>query len=161
MSSPFDEAIRRADEIGLRLEVIDGVPVWETSPVKRHQSASFRIQSSIRSTGACECAHYADVYIEFPDGSLKRPDIAIFCEEPKEEDEAITAIPVAVVEIISKNFEKKDLEIAPGFYLAQGVKDIIIFDPRSLEIWHHRADGVQKHASPHSFSLSSGCTLEV
>ena len=161
MRSPYEEAIRRADEAGLRLEVIDGVPIWETSPVKRHQSASFRIQSSIQKTGTCECAHYADVYIEFPDGSLKRPDIAIFCQEPVEEDEAITAIPVAVVEIISKNFEKKDLEIAPGFYLSHGVKEIIIYDPRSQDIWHHREDGVQKFTSPHSFKLESGCSLEV
>ena len=37
----------------------------------------------------CQCAHLSDVLIRFQDGSLKRPDIAIFCAEPPDQDEAI------------------------------------------------------------------------
>jgi len=73
--------------------------------------------------------HAADVYISFPDGSLKRPDISIFCHEPEEEEEAIRLVPEAVVEVISKGFEAKDLEIGREFYLRQAVKDFIVFTP--------------------------------
>lgn len=57
----------------------------------------------------------SDVYVSFPDGSLKRPDISIFCQEPAEEEEAITLVPEAVIEIVSKGFEAKDFEIGPRF----------------------------------------------
>ena len=62
--------------------------------------------------------HLADVSIHFPDGSFKRPDISIFCREPDEEDEAITLVPTAVVEVISVDYEVKDTTIGPQFYLA-------------------------------------------
>ena len=62
----------------------------------------------------------SDVYVSFPDGSLKRPDIAIFCREPDEEDEAIKLVPEAVIEIVGKGYEAKDLELAPQFYLSPG-----------------------------------------
>ncbi len=71
------------------------------------------------------CFQIPDVYIKFPDGSLKRPDIAIFCEEPPDTDEAYQQIPEAVLEVLSKDYEKKDTEIGAPFYLAQGVKDVV------------------------------------
>jgi Putative restriction endonuclease len=74
---------------------------------------------------ACACVHYADIYVAFPDGSLKRPDIAIFCREPEAE---------AVIEVISQGYEFKDLELGPMFYLSQGVKDVVVLDPRSKAI---------------------------
>ena len=78
-----------ADAIGVRLEVTAGVPMWETSPVRRHQQTIDRIRATITpppGEGECACVHLADVYIHFPDGSFKRPDISIFCREPDEED---------------------------------------------------------------------------
>src|SRR5947207_714191 len=92
---PMD-LIMQADEAGIRLESIGGITVWEAMPVARHQDRVFKIQSSIRAApgraGSCECRQYADVVILFPDGSKKRPDIAIFCSEP-ELDAEITQIP--------------------------------------------------------------------
>lgn len=82
---------------GVKLEITGALPTWEASPSSRHQRMVFRIQTSIRRTPEsdkdCACAHLADVYISFPDGSLKRPDIAIFSEEPPDQDEALTTIP--------------------------------------------------------------------
>ncbi|MBC8134614.1 MAG: hypothetical protein H8F28_01835 [Fibrella sp.] len=70
-----------ADAIGLRLELVCGIPVFEAFPVARHQAAIFRIQNSTRSDVSgdipCQCLQYAGVQIRFPDGSRKRPDIAI------------------------------------------------------------------------------------
>ena len=64
--------------------------------------------------------HVANVLYRFADGSLKRPDISILCREPdeSEQDNTITLIPEAVIEIISEGYEAKDLEISPNFYLA-------------------------------------------
>jgi hypothetical protein len=153
-----------ADAIGVRLEVTAGVPTWEASPVRRHQQAIDRIRATITpppGEGACACVHLADVYIHFPDGSYKRPDISIFCREPDEEDEAITLVPTAVVEVISAGYEVKDITIGPQFYLAQGVADVIVLDPRSMAVTHYRTSGVQRGVSPLPIVTVTGCSLTV
>ncbi len=157
----------QANELGVRLEMVGGLPLWETYPVLRHQKAIDRIRASIECNSdylaeeGCACIHAADVYVSFPDGSLMRPDIAIFCREPDEEDKAITLVPEAVVEVISKGYEIKDLEIAPRFYLSQGVKDVIVFDPHTLLVWHIRNDKTEHGTSPLTIDLKCGCRCTV
>lgn len=171
-TTSVDQALFRrlmqADELGIRLEVVGGLPIWEASPVLRHQEAVDRIRASIQqsATGSssgqrCACYHAADVYVVFPDGSLKRPDISIFCRRPDELDGAITLVPEAVIEIISKGFEAKDLEIGPRFYLSQGVKDVIIFDPHTLLVLHLTPTTTQRVVSPVDISLACGCDCRV
>ena len=155
----------QADELGIRLEMVAGLPIWEASPVRRHQRAVDRIRATLQpgtqGKGGCGCIHLADVYIVFPDGSFKRPDISVFCREPEEDDEAITLLPEAVIEIISRGYEAKDLEIGPRFYLSQGVKDVIVFDPHTLVVLHLTPTSAARHVSPVDVTLACGCTCRV
>lgn len=156
----------QANELGVRLEIVRGLPLWEAHPIMKHQRAIDRIRASIepRTPAAltgCQCIHVSDVYVRFPDGSLKRPDVAIFCREPDEEEEAVTLAPEAVIEVISKGFEAKDLEIGPHFYLSQGVKDVVVFDPYTLLVLHVRSDVVARHVSPVAIELQCGCCCVV
>jgi Uma2 family endonuclease len=151
-------------EGAIKLEFTAGIPTWEAFPGVRHQRVIDRIRTSIQSTPAndsCACAHYSDVSIQFSDGSFKRPDIAIFCEEPPDQDEALTIIPLAVVEIISPNYEYKDLELNPPFYLSQGVLDVVIVDPRSGIVRHHRATALATHQAPVTLDLQCGCRCTI
>ena len=159
----IDPKFVRAEELGIRQEVVSGLPIWEAAPALRHQRAVDRIRATIapRTGTSCACMHVADVYVSFPDGSLKRPDISIFCKEPAELDDAITLVPEAVVEVVSKGYEAKDLTIAPGFYLSQGVKDVVIFDPVSLAVVHARRDGTKRGTSPIAIDLECGCHVVV
>lgn len=160
----FQNLSQEADQIGLRLEIVKGSHIWEMAPTKRHQKAVDVIRDSIDkaiSEQSCECVHYADVYIKFYDGSYKRPDISIFCSEPEEEDEAITMIPEAVIEIISQGYEEKDVITGPNFYLSQGVKDVVVFDPRTLAVLHLRKDKVERLTSEVKILLECGCEIEV
>lgn len=152
-----------SNELGVRLEIIGGLPIWEAQPLYKHQKAIDRIRATIEKTEntGCACIHASDVYISFPDGSLKRPDISIFCREPDEEDEAIRLIPEAVIEIISRGYEYKDMEIAPNFYLAQGVKDVAVFNPYTLSVLHVRRNKVQHHISPTEILFECGCKVIV
>jgi Uma2 family endonuclease len=159
---PLDPKFLRAEELGIRLEVVSGLPIWEAHPVWKHQKAIDRIRATIVGRGSgCACVHASDVYVQFPDGSLKRPDIAIFCREPDEAEDAISLVPEAVVEVVSKGYEAKDLEIGPPFYLAQGVKDVIVFDPTSLLVLHARRDKTVRQTSPQALVLECGCELTV
>lgn len=165
----MDAKFLNAEQLGIRLEIVGGLPIWEPYPVYKHQKAIDRIRASIEKTtpstattdNGYECIHISDVYINFPDGSLKRPDISIFCREPEEEEEAITLVPEAVIEVISKGYEAKDLEIGPHFYLSQGVKDVIVFDPYTLLVLHVRREEVVRKVSPVEISLECGCKCIV
>lgn len=159
------QALVDADEAGFRLEIMDSLGVWEVQPARRHIAKAKKIEQSIRpapgSETGCECVTYQDLYIQFPDGSLKRPDISVFCREPDEEDEAVTLVPEAVVEVVSRGSEVKDLELNPPFYLARGVKDVIVVDPYTGQVFHHRRDGVNRLTSPVAIHLECGCQLEA
>ncbi len=162
----MDPKYLRADELGIRLEMVAGLPIWEPHPVYKHQKEVDRIRSSVASVeseapAVCKCIHAADIYVSFPDGSLKRPDISIFCREPDEQEEAVTLVPEAVIEVISKGYEAKDLEIGPQFYLSQGVKDVVVFNPYTLVVLHVRRDGVERSISPVEVGLECGCTCTV
>jgi Uma2 family endonuclease len=161
---PNLELLLEADELGYRLEVTGGLTTWEISPMKSHQKVIDRIRASIKAAlETCECVHYADVFVHFEDGSLKRPDISVFCSEPDEENTPITLLPKAVIEVISKGYEAKDLELNPPFYLGQGVLDILVLNPATNEVWHFRSDLEQpkKYVSPMTLKLECGCEITV
>ena len=159
----FEELVEMADDAGVKLEITGGIPTWEAFPGMRHQKTIGRIFVSVERLSGSECACFqvSDAYIKFPDGSLKRPDIAIFCEEPPDIDEAYPQIPEAVLEVLSKDYEKKDTEIGAPFYLEQGVKDVILFDPRTREVTHRRRDGDRLLKSPVTIQLECGCQITV
>lgn len=150
----------------VRLERAGGIPTWEPMPGLRHQRAIDRIRAGIgpapgAPAGGCGCHHAADVLIRFGDGSFRRPDIAIFCADPPDTDEALEIMPAAVVEVLSPGYERKDTEIGAPFYLAQGVADVILVDPRSDGVTHRTAAGASEHVSPATLTLSCGCRLIV
>ncbi len=90
-----------------------------------------------------------------------RPDISVFCIEPEEEEEAIKQVPGAVIEVISKKYEAKDLQISPPIYLTNGVKDIVVFNPYTMEVVHFRQGEVLRSASPTRIEFECGCSCEV
>lgn len=167
----IEELILQTDASGapVRLEYVRGRTRWEASPSSRHQKMLQRIERTVRpspgdATG-CACFTLADVLIRFPDpeGSIKRPDLAIFCEEPPDSDEALNVVPVAVVEILSPGYEDKDLgpDGAP-FYLEHGVLDVVVVDPRSGAVFHFRPGHPPATLqAPVTLPLTCGCTLEV
>ena len=157
---PLDPKYLLAEQLGIRLETVGGLAIWEAQPVYRHQKAVDHIRGNIKRPegGPCACVHVANVYVQFPDGSLKRPDVAIFCREPSEEDEAITLVPEAVIEVVSKGYEAKDLEIGPRFYLSQGVRDVVVFDPATLLVLHVTAERAERLVSPAPITFACGCS---
>lgn len=162
----MDSQLLRSEELGVRLEIVKGLPIWEASPVYKHQKAIDRIRASFKRAETakrkCGCVHIANVYVNFPDGSMKRPDISVFCREPKETDEAIKIVPEAVIEVISKGYEAKDLEIGVPFYLLQDVKDIVVFNPYTNAVLHFKKGKRKKTLkSPVEVEFACGCSCVV
>jgi Uma2 family endonuclease len=160
-----EEMMIYTHDLGIRLEIVDGLSVWEGPLTWRHQKAVDRIRSTIRpaegTEGECDCLHCYGLAMRFPDGSQKRPDIAIFCRRPDEEDEEVTLLPEAVIEILSKGYEAKDLQIGVPFYLKQGIKDVLVFDPYTLKVLHFRQTETREMISPVEIRLECGCLCTV
>ena len=153
-----------AHEAGIKLEYVSGIPVWEASPVIRHQQKSFEIQVSLMNhakQSGCECVSVADLTILFPDGSIKRPDISVFCSVPQEQDTACTVMSEAVIEILSKGYEKKDTEISLPFYLKQEILDIVLFNPFSNRVSHYHEGKLNEYDSPVELTFACGCRATV
>lgn len=164
----IEQLLVQSDKLGIKLEIMGNLPVWEPQPVYRHQKHAKRISESIRPCNntahsrPCDCIWIQDVYIKFPNG-LKRPDISILCHEPPEDqqDRALSVVPEAVIEIISKGFERKDLKEGPAFYLANGVKDIVVFDPFIEKTYHFKPDFTAEYTAPVSLHLDCGCIIDL
>jgi Uma2 family endonuclease len=162
----LEELYNGIQDTGIRLERVGGLTVWEAQPVYRHQAAIKRIENSIRAVAGdsgCGCFGISDVSVIFPDGSQKRPDISVFCSEPPEDeqDSAVTLLPDAIIEVISKGFEAKDYDVGVPFYIANGVKDVITLDPRNKEVRHYRGAVIERHVSPVEIVLQCGCMCTV
>lgn len=154
-----------AEELGIRLEIIGKLKIWEASPIYKHQKEIDRIRDSFKKVekdgNICECIDVADVYVQFPDGSLKRPDISVFCREPEEQEEAIKQVPEIIIEVISKGYEEKDLELSPPIYLANGVRDVVVLNPYTNEVSHFREGEMLKKISPIAIEFECGCCCTV
>jgi Uma2 family endonuclease len=155
------------DALGLpiKLEVVEGQNVWSMSPTKRHQRVIDAIRRSIRTAEGsdCGCVHYSDVLIRFGETrGGRRPDIAIWCQEPEEEDTPISDPPQAVVEITSPGSKHKDHDIAATYYLARGVWDVIVVDPEQQRAWLTTLGGqTQALSLPWEGVLRMGCALTI
>lgn len=154
-----------ADASGFKLEMTNGIPTWEAFPVYRHQKKIDAIRTGLKPPlqmeGGCECVHVADLTIQFPDGSVKRPDIAIYCHEPVDQDTACNEIPEAVIEIISKGYEKKDTEISLPFYLSYNIPDIVLFDPETNRVSHYCNGQLSEYDSPVELTFACGCRTTI
>lgn len=153
----------------IKLEITGGIATWEAPPASRHQKAVHRIERSVQRAAhdSCGCFALLDTYISFPNSDLKRPDIAIYCDEPPDSDEALEMIPAAVIEVVSADpiSAKKDLELNPPIYLGAGVQDIIVFDPRTRQMsWWDVDTGVeepQQLMAPQTIALRCGCHVTI
>ena len=153
-----------ADDNGVVLEMVLGQPFWEFQPNFDHQRRIGRAFKSIRpdpaSDSGCGCVEAMDVGVVFPDGSIRRPDLAIFCKEP-ELRELITLVPEAVVEVVSQRSREKDLKISPPWYLDMGVKDVLVVDPFTEDVHHFREGGRARFKSGRTVALECGCLVDV
>ncbi len=158
------DLMARAEELGLRLEMTDVGIVWEAMPGLRHQELAVSIYSAVQPSGdasGCDCYRALDVAVRFPSGIVKRPDISIFCRRPLQEEGFVDAVPEAVVEITSPDYEAKDLVSGPPLYLANGVKDVVVLHRSRGEVHHWTLTGSRKLPSPATISLTCGCRVTV
>lgn len=156
-------------ERAIRLLLLgNGQRIWEASPSPRHQMIVDEVRATIRprtlpncESSACACSHLADVCIRLPDGSLVRPDIAIFCTRPPRQQHALTLVPTAIIEVLSPQYETKDLHDLPPVYLANGVLDVLVVDADQRQVTHFQQTEITLLPMPLQIDLQGGCCCGV
>lgn len=153
-----------AHEAGVKLEIHQGPQIWELLPSPLVTIEVKRIEASLRRSSPSSergCHSFQDMAIRFPDGSIRRPDLAIYCVAPAPTQEAATSVPEAVVEVVSPGSEIKDLQLSPSFYLLHGVRDVLVFEPLTGSVAHFRHDSRRQLRSPAEVDLECGCMVTV
>ena len=160
----LERLVQASDHRQVKLEMTAGMPTWEAMPGVRHQRIVQSVFLSVRrrpaAEGDCGCHRYLDVYVRFPDGSFRSPDVSVFCQEPPDADGATDVLPAAVVEIVSAGYEAKD-RIGLPFYLEQGIADVVLYDPRTGEVVHATPSGRTVHAAPVELDFACGCAVTI
>ena len=137
MSPDLERLILNAEECGPKLERMGRFCIWHSDYSYVHQTELDRIRSSFGTLGPQ--VQVSSVWLSSVDGSFTCPDIAVLARAPTsdEANHPLEHVPEAVIKVISQGYEAKDLEFEPHFQLSQGVKDVIVFDPRSLIVLHY------------------------
>ena len=115
-----------------RWELIDGKAYdMSPAPYPRHQRVILKIAKIMMDSFECK---NCEIYISPIDWKLDninvvQPDIAIFCEDPKEQ--YFSKTPPFIVEVLSKSTAKKDINEKFNLYEKSGVQYYIIVEPNS------------------------------
>lgn len=127
----------REDE---RIEIIDGKPIMQAAPSRKHQQISFEICRQLGNyLEGKNCSAYAAPFTvrlfeekeESPEAVTEvfEPDIAVICDKNKLDDKGCKGAPDMVVEILSPSTARYDQFIKLGKYQQAGVKEYWIVDP--------------------------------
>jgi len=111
--------------------------------------------------GDCEYYRVLDIYVRFPSGIVKGPDVSIFCRRPLDEEGFVHEVPEAVIEITSPESKGKDLVSGPPLYLANGVKDVVVLHRSKDLVVHWTVAGSRSLSSPATIALMCGCVATV
>jgi len=115
-----------------RWEIIDGEAYdMSPAPYPRHQRIVLNIAKIFMDTLKCnECEVFiSPIDWRIDDLNVVQPDIAIFCEETKEQ--YFTKAPPLIVEVLSKSTAKKDINEKFYLYEKNSVNFYMMVEPNS------------------------------
>jgi len=151
-----------------RWEIIDGEAYdMSPAPYPRHQRIVLNIAKSFMDTISCnECEVYiSPIDWRIDDLNVVQPDIAIFCEETKEQ--YFTKTPPLVVEVLSKSTAKKDINEKFNLYEKSGVNFYMIVEPNSevadiFELKNGKYELQKKLTCNDKYNFQwNGCSLSI
>ena len=128
-------------------ELIGGVAyAMSPSPMKRHQALNAKIAAEfVEDMSECvECDVLIEQDYKIDEFTVLRPDVAVVCNDPKEE--YIAKAPEIVVEVISLSTAKRDETVKFELYEKEGVKYYLLVYPEDLraKIFKNSESGFKK-----------------
>lgn len=123
-----------------RIEIIEGKPIMQATPSRKHQQISFEICRQLGNyLEGKTCKAYAAPFTvrlfeedgERPEDITEvfEPDIAVICDKNKLDEKGCKGAPDLIIEILSPSTARYDQFIKLGKYQQAGVKEYWIVDP--------------------------------
>ena len=123
-----------------RVELIDGVIYDMAAPTDKHQIIGNEIYARFRdyirkNKGKCiTITAPLDVQLDCDNKTMVQPDVVIVCDRNKFKEGRIFGAPDLIVEVLSESTKKKDITIKGAKYLAAGVREYWIVDPKKKRV---------------------------
>lgn len=124
----------------VRLELIDGVIYYMSSPTSAHQLIggyiySRLLQHVLNNGGEClPMIAPMDVQLDCDEKTMVEPDVLIVCDRDKIINRCVYGAPDFIIEILSKSTKKKDSVIKLNKYLNAGVREYWMIDPMKKKV---------------------------
>ena len=124
----------------VRLELIDGVIYYMSSPTSAHQLIggyiySRLLQHVLNNGGKCmPMIAPMDVQLDCDEKTMVEPDVLIVCDRDKIINRCVYGAPDFIIEVLSKSTKKKDSVIKLNKYLNAGVREYWMIDPNRKTI---------------------------
>ena len=148
MTATLDEFMRLPE--GTLAEFIGGEILMSPSPRARHQQVSFRIGKALdawvgdRGLGRVDVAPL-DVHL--PNGDVVQPDVLyVSTARIGIVQDWVRGAPDLVVEVLSPETRRRDLDVKSDLYLGNGVREAWLVDPDADTIEVRAARGVERVA---------------
>ena len=131
----------------IRVELIDGVFYNMASPLRVHQALIMYLTHSflqfiLENGGSCEVYNGpAGVQLDRDQYTLVEPDIFVLCEPEKYDERLVQGAPDLVVEVLSPTGIRKDTMLKLHKYMAAGVKEYWIVDPKQRTLIVYQLSG--------------------
>lgn len=141
------------EEDGFKYDMIEGVLYLAPPPNIDHGKTQFKFSGKLAAflnkTDRGEAFTEGDILL--PDGGdVLRPDVAfVLHDNPGKIDKYFHGTPDLICEILSDSTARRDLGVKADRYLANGVREYWIVDPRdrSLQLWLNRGGHWEKRRS--------------
>ncbi len=123
-----------------RVELIDGIFYDMGAPTSPHQIIGGIIYAQLltfrnRHGGPCiPMMSPVDVRLDRDEKTMVQPDVLIICDRSKLTYEGVVGAPDLVAEVLSPSTRKKDMTLKLSKYIAAGVREYWIIDPRTRQV---------------------------
>lgn len=162
-----------------RIEIIDGKPVMQASPIPEHQFVSGEIFAQLHSyLKGKQCKVVAAPFTvrlfeteEDTSTNIKtvvQPDISVICDMSKIDKNGYRGAPDMTIEILSPSTAKYDCLIKLNKYQKAGVKEYWIVDIEEKSVWVYLLDnGIYQSPSVYTapaaikVSVLDNCTIDL
>ena len=165
----YTAADRDALPEDVRTELIDGVLYDMASPGHIHQlllGALHRILWSCIEESGSNCIAFmapSDVWLDRTDKTILQPDVYVLCDDSMMEEDGYThGAPPFVAEILSPSTASRDRGLKLTKYMAAGVREYWIIDPKKERIFVYIFDQNEEDAlDPAIYSFDSDIPVHI
>jgi Uma2 family endonuclease len=129
---------------GFPAELLDGTLVKEPAPAAWYPILVMRLAVELYGLAGRSRVVASPVDVFADDYNVLQPDVLVLAKEDAvRRGEREVAIPILVVEVLSKSTADRDRETKTGIYLHAGVREVWLVDPDAETVEIHTRAGVE------------------